>query len=179
MPFWSHPNHVPPCYHQWCGCPPPFAPLISPGGGLGPGCCATCALASGDFPPWRSRRTLTRFSTSSQKIHVVNPKMRPQKFAPLELIVGSAHGYARSRAPPQVAYREPCKTPSEDIHACKILPPCLAHRLQTFSCYLTLPHTWVLQASIHYLRPSPVPHEVDGGRTLPRYLPLAICLVIV
>ena len=51
---------------KWCGCPQPLAPLVSPGGGLGPRCCATCASASGDFPPWQSRRTLTRFSTSLQ-----------------------------------------------------------------------------------------------------------------
>ena len=44
----------------------PLAPLVSPGGGLGPSCCATCASASGDFAPWQSRRTLTRFSTSLQ-----------------------------------------------------------------------------------------------------------------
>ena len=37
-----------------------------PRGGLGPRCGATCASASGDFPPWQSRRTLTRFSTSLQ-----------------------------------------------------------------------------------------------------------------
>ena len=40
--------------------------IVSPRGGLGPRCCATCASASGDFPPWQSRRTLTGFSTSLQ-----------------------------------------------------------------------------------------------------------------
>ena len=65
-PFWSHPPHATKGYRQWCGCPQPLAPLVSPGGGLGPRCCATCASASGDFPPWQSRRTLTRFSTSLQ-----------------------------------------------------------------------------------------------------------------
>ena len=65
-PFWSHPTHATKGYRQWCGCPQPLAPLVSPGGGLGPRCCATCASASGDFPPWQSRRTLTRFSTSLQ-----------------------------------------------------------------------------------------------------------------
>ena len=66
VPFWSHPTHATSAYHQWCGCPQPLAPLVSPGGGLGPRCCATCASASGDFPPWQSSRTLTRFSTSLQ-----------------------------------------------------------------------------------------------------------------
>ena len=66
VPFWSHPTHATKGYRQWCGCPQPRAPLVSPGGGLGPRCCATCASASGDFPPWQSRRTLTRFSTSLQ-----------------------------------------------------------------------------------------------------------------
>ena len=49
-----------------------------------------------------------------------------------------------------------------------------------------LPHTGVLQASIHYLFPSHVPHEVDGSmhevdgsNTLHPYLPLAFCLLIV
>ena len=67
VPFWSHPTHATKGYHQWCGCPQPLAPLVSPGGGLGPRCCATCASASGDSPPWQSRRTLTGFSTSLQK----------------------------------------------------------------------------------------------------------------
>ena len=67
VPFWSYPTHATKGYHQWCGCPQPLAPLVSPGGGLGPRCCATCASASGDSPPWQSRRTLTRFSTSLQK----------------------------------------------------------------------------------------------------------------
>ena len=66
VPFWSHPTHATKGYRQWCGCPQPLVPLVSPGGGLGPRCCATCASASGDFPPWQSRRTLTRFSTSLQ-----------------------------------------------------------------------------------------------------------------
>ena len=65
-PFWSHPTHATKGYRQWCGSPQPLAPLVSPGGGLGPRCCATCASASGDFPPWQSRSTLTRFSTSLQ-----------------------------------------------------------------------------------------------------------------
>ena len=65
VPFWSHPNHAPPGYDQWCGCP--LAPLVSPRGGLGPLSCATCASASGDSPPWQSRRTLTTFSTSLRK----------------------------------------------------------------------------------------------------------------
>ena len=64
--FWSHPTHATKGYRQWCSCPQPLARLVSPGGGLGPRCCATCASASGDFPPWQSRRTLTRFSTSLQ-----------------------------------------------------------------------------------------------------------------
>ena len=67
VPFWSQPSHATKGYHQWCGCPQPLAPLVSPGAGLGPRCCATCASASRDLPPWRSRRTLTRFSTSLQK----------------------------------------------------------------------------------------------------------------
>ena len=66
VPFWSHPTLATKGYSQLCGCPQPLAPLVSSGGGLGPRCCATCASASGDFPPWQSRRTLTRFSTSLQ-----------------------------------------------------------------------------------------------------------------
>ena len=45
---------------------------------------------------------IDKFSTSLQKkIHVVDPKMRPQKFAPLELAVGTAHGYSMSPELPQ------------------------------------------------------------------------------
>ena len=65
-PFWSHPTHATKGYRQWYGCPQPLAPLVSPGGGLGPRCCATCASASGDFPLRQSRRTLTGFSTCLQ-----------------------------------------------------------------------------------------------------------------
>ena len=180
MPFWSHPTHATKSYHQWCGCPQPLAPLVSPGGGLFPRCCATCASATSDCPPWQGRRTLTRFPGSLQKrIHLVDPKMCPHKFAPLEHIVGSAHGYAMSPEPPQVRSTDPCGTPSEHRHAYKKLPPRLAHRLPTFPCYLMLPHTGVLQASMHYLFPSPAPHEVDGRSTLHAYLPLAFCGVIV
>ena len=144
VPFWSHPSHATKGYHQWCRCPQPLAPVVSPGGGLGPRGCATCAAASGDFPPWRSRRTLTRFSTSPKMIHVVDPKMRPQKFAPLKLIVGGAQGYAMVPEPPQVGPREPCGTPSVYTHACKILSPRFAHQLPTFSSYLIVPHTRML-----------------------------------
>ena len=34
-PFWSHPTHATKGYRQWCGCPQPLAPLVSPGAGLG------------------------------------------------------------------------------------------------------------------------------------------------
>ena len=51
VPFWLHPTHATKGYHEWCGCPQPLAPLVSAGGGLGPGCSATCAPASVDFPP--------------------------------------------------------------------------------------------------------------------------------
>ena len=61
LPFWSHPTHATKGYRRWCGCPQPLAPLVSPGGGLG-----CCPSAFGDFQPWQSRRTLTRFSTSLQ-----------------------------------------------------------------------------------------------------------------
>ena len=70
VPLWSHPNHVPPGYHQWCGCPRPLAPLVSPGGGLSPHSCATCAAAPGDSPPWQSKRTFRRFSNSLQEKYV-------------------------------------------------------------------------------------------------------------
>ena len=80
----------------------------------------------------------------AKKIHVVDPKMRPQKFALLELIEGSAHGYAMSPEPPQVGSQESCGTPSEHTHACKILPPRVAHRLPFFLGWLMLPHTGVL-----------------------------------
>ena len=99
----------------------------------------------------------------AKKIHVVDPKMRPQKFAPLELIVGGAHGYAMVPEPPQVSPGQSCGTPSVYTHACKILPTRFAHRLPTFSSYLMLPHTGVLRASIHYLLPTPVPHEMDAA----------------
>ena len=35
VPFWSHPTHATKGYRQWCGCPQPLAPLVSPRGGLG------------------------------------------------------------------------------------------------------------------------------------------------
>ena len=63
----------------------------------------------------------------AKTMHVVDPKMRPQKCAPLELIVGGAHGYAMVPEPPQGGPRGPCGTPSEYTHACKILPPRFAH----------------------------------------------------
>ena len=78
-PFWSHPTHATKGYRQGCGCPQPLVPLVSPGGGLSPRCCATCASASGDFPPWQSRRTLTRLSTSLQN----NTKEGPYQDRPL------------------------------------------------------------------------------------------------
>ena len=129
VPFWSHPTHATKGYHQWCGCPQPLAPLVSPGGGLGPRCCATCASASGDFPPSHGKAgELCQDSPLLCKIiHVVDPKMRPQKFAPLGLIVGGAHGYAMVPERPQVGPGEPCGTPSVYAHACKILPPRFAH----------------------------------------------------
>ena len=80
----------------------------------------------------------------AKKIQVVDPKMRPQKFAPLELIVGTANGYAMSPEPLQNGSGLPWGTPSEHTHACKILPPCFAHGLPTFPCYLMLPHTRLL-----------------------------------
>ena len=60
VPFWLHNTHETKGYPQWCGCPQPLAPLVSPGGGLGPRFCATCASASGDFPPWQRRRRRRR-----------------------------------------------------------------------------------------------------------------------
>ena len=75
---------------------------------------------------------------------VVDPEMHPQRFAPLDFIVRGAHGYAMVPGPPQIGPKEPCGTPSEYTHACKILPPCFAHRLPTFSSYLMLPYTWLL-----------------------------------
>ena len=30
-PFWSHPTHATKGYRQWCGCPQPLLPLVSPG----------------------------------------------------------------------------------------------------------------------------------------------------
>ena len=48
-PFWSHPTHA-------------IVNGVVVHNHLHP----TCASASGDFPPWQSRRTLTRFSTSLQ-----------------------------------------------------------------------------------------------------------------
>ena len=180
VPFWSHPTHATKGYHQWCGCPQPLAPLVSPGGGLGPRCCATCASAPGDFPPWQSRRTLTGFSTSLQ-----NNTCGRSKDASTEVCPTGAHCEQRpwlcamAPEPPHVASREPRRSPSEHTHACKTLARRLAHRLPTFSSYLMLPHSGVLQASIHYLLPSPVPHEMDGSSTLHPYLPLAVCLFIV
>ena len=36
----------------------------------------------------------------TKKIHVVAPKLRPQKLAPLKLNMASAHGYTMSAEPP-------------------------------------------------------------------------------
>ena len=144
VPFWSHPTHATKGYHQWCGCPQPLAPLVSPGGGLGPRCCATCASTSGGFPPCQIRRTLTRFSTSLQNNTCGPSKDEPHKFAPRELIVGGAHGYAMLPEPPQVSPGKPCGTPSVDTHACKTIPPRFAHRLPTFSSHVMVPHTRML-----------------------------------
>ena len=66
------------------------------------------------------------------KKKVFNSKMRPHKFAPLELIVGNAQGYAMSPEPPQVSSREPCEKASKHTHACRILPPRRAHILPNF-----------------------------------------------
>ena len=144
VPFLSHPTHATKGYHQWCGCPQPLAPLVSPGGGLGHRCCATCASASGDFPPWQSRRTLTTFSTSLQHNTCGRSKDASREGFPhwnSLWAVPMAMLWFRSR--PKSA-PEPCGTPSVYTHACKILQPRFAHRLQTFSSYLMLPHTRML-----------------------------------
>ena len=144
-PFWSHPTHATKGYRQWCGCPQPLAPLVSPGGGLGPRFCATCASASGDFPPWQSRRTLTRFSTSLQ-----NNTCGRSKDASTEVCPNGAHCGQRpwlcygSGAAPSRPRRTMRNATRIHTHACKILPPRFAHRLPTFSPYLMLPHTRLL-----------------------------------
>ena len=144
VPFWSHPTHATKDYHEWCDCPQPLASLVSPGGGLGPRCCATCASPSVDFPPWQSTRTLTRFSTSLQ-----NNTCGRSKDASTEVCPTGAHCgrcpwrcYGSGAAPswPRRTMRN-----AKRIHTClQILPPRFAHRLPTFSSYLMLPHTRML-----------------------------------
>ena len=103
VPFWLHPTHATKGYHQCCGCPQPLAPLVSPGGGLGPGCCATYASASGDFPPWQSTRTLTIFSNSLQNNTWGRSKDASTEVCPTGAHRGrGAHGYAMVPEPPQV-----------------------------------------------------------------------------
>ena len=146
-PFWSHPTHATKGYRQWCGCPQPLAPLVSPGGGLGPRCCATCASASGDFPPRQSRRTLTRFSTSLQNNTCGRSKDASTEVCPTGAHCGQrpwlCYGSGAAPSRPRRTMRNAMRT-GVYTHACKILPPRFAHRLPTFSPYLMLPHTRLL-----------------------------------
>ena len=143
-PFWSHPTHATKGYRQWCGCPQPLAPLVSPGGGLGPCCCAICVSASGDFPPWQSRRTLTRFSTSSQK----NTCGQSTDTSTENCTIGAHFGqrtwlcYGSGAAPSR---RRRTMRNATRIHTClQNSPTSFAHRLPIFCPYLMLPHTRLL-----------------------------------
>ena len=178
-PFWSHPTHATKGYHQWCGCPQPLAPLVSPTGGLCPRCCATCASASGDLPPWQSRRTLTRFSTSLQNNSCGRSKDASTQVCPTGAYCGRCpwlcYGSGAAPSRPRRTMRN-----AKRIHTClQNSPTTFCTPTPAFSSYLMLPHTRMLYASIYHLLPTPVPHEMDGSSTLHPYLPLAVCLVIV
>ena len=154
MPFWSHPTHAPPGYRPWCGCPQPLAPLVSPGEGLGPHCCATWPSACGNSPPWQSSRTLPLIC---KKIHLADPKMRPQKIAPLELIVDSTHGYAMYPEPPQVSPGKQCTTPSEDTHVPKKFPCTLWTETTNFCLLLDDAPSWGVVRK--HQSPLPIPYS--------------------
>ena len=123
MPFWSHPTHATKGYRQWCGCSQPLAPLVSPGGGLGPRCCATCASASGDFPPWQSRRTLTRFSTSLQNNTCGRSKDASTEVCPIGAYCGKrpwlCHGSGAAPSRPRRTMRN-----ATSIRTCLQNPHC-------------------------------------------------------
>ena len=109
VPFWSHPSHATKGYHQ---CPQPLAPLVSPGGGFGPRCCATCASASGDLPPWQSRRTVTRFSTSLQNNTCGRCKDASTKVCPTEAQCGRCPWLCYGSGAAQLGPGQPCGAPS-------------------------------------------------------------------
>ena len=125
-----------------------------------PRCCATIASASGDSPPWQSRRTLTRFS--KKKAHVVDPMMHPQKLAPLEVTVGSAHGlcYVSGAAPSG-------------------LPRNMRNAKRTRTCLQNSPTTCCTPTSNFPLLLDAASHWGDGIGTLHPYGPLAVCLLII
>ena len=116
VPCWSHPTHATKGYRQWCGCPQPLAPLVSPGKGLDPRCCATCASASGDFPPWQSMKTLTRFSTSLQN-NTCGRSDSDGKLLVLPAAIGSAIPAAVAGISFTMVYIEPPRGFTLGIHA--------------------------------------------------------------
>ena len=140
-PFWSHPTHATKGYLQLCGCAQPLAALVSPGGGLGPRCCATCASASGAFPPWQSRRTLTRFSTSLQNNTCGRSKDASTEVCPIGAHCGQrpwlCYGSGAAPSRPRRTMRNATR-----IHTClQNSPSTFCTTNPTFSPYLMLPHT--------------------------------------
>ena len=160
VPFWSHPTHATRGYHQWCGCPQPLAPLVSPGGGLGPRFCATCASASGDFPPWQSRRTLTRFSTSLQNNTCGRSKDVSTEVCPTEAHCGRCPWlcYGSGGAPSQ---------PRRTMRNTKRIHTCLQN-CPTMFCTPTPNLFLLLDAASHHQRFLRLPNKGDEIKAGPK-----------
>ena len=84
---------------------------------LRPPLCATCASASGDFPPWQSRKTLTRFSTSLQNNTCGRSKDASTEVCPTGAHCGQrpwlCYGYGAAPSRPRRTMRNATR-----IHTC-------------------------------------------------------------
>ena len=115
----------------------------------------------------------------AKKAHVVDPKMRPHKFAPLELIVGQCSwvchvsGAARSQLQGTMWNGRRTSTCLQTFPTrfCTLTPK--------FSLVLDVAHIGVLYASMNHVFSSLLKHEVYDSTTLHPYLRLAICLLII